>query len=302
MNRHAYLILAHNDLKHFKLLIEALDDSRNDIYVHIDSKTQLSDYQYGGGYSGNSDLIFIKDRVDVRWGDPSQIEAELKLFRAAYDPKEPDKYSRFHLLSGVDFPLKSQDYIHEFFESHPDEEFLEILSTTDDGQDLEPEIRKKCGLYNVLLPYIRHKNKVVAKSANLIRRGLMAFQLLLGVNRKYPWDELKKGSNWASLTPAFVGELLRNEETIRHSFRMTHCSDEIYKQTIAVAKGYKLYDGGNMRYIDFARGTRQSPYTFRESDFEELMGREELFARKFSSALSGNLAAKILYKIRKNEN
>lgn len=294
MNRHAYLIIAHNDPKHFKLLIETLDDPRNDIYVHIDSKTQLSDYQYGGGYSGNSNLIFIKDRIDVRWGDPSQIEAELKLFRAAYDPKEPDKYSRFHLLSGVDFPLKSQDYIHEFFEIHPDKEFLEILSTTDDGQDLEPEIRKKCGLYNVFLPYIRHKNKMVAKSANLIRRAFMAFQLLLGVNRKYPWEELKKGSNWASLTPAFVGELLRNEDTIRHAFRMTHCSDEIYKQTIAVAKGYKLYDGGNMRYIDFARGTRQSPYTFRESDFKELIGRKELFARKFSSTLSGNLAARIL--------
>ena len=297
MNKHAYLILAHNDPEHFGLLIDALDDARNDIYVHVDRKADISEFQ--GIKTKDAGIFFVKNRVDVRWGDPSLIDAELSLFKSAYDEKDLDKYSRFHLLSGADFPLKSQDYIYKFFESHPDEEFLEIVNATDDGHDLEPEIRKKCGVYHLFLPYIKDSNKFVANSANLARRSFMSMQFLLGIKRKYPWKELKKGSQWASLTPAFVGELLRNEENIRHSFRMTHCSDEIYKQTIAVAKGYKLYDGGNMRYIDFARGTRQSPYTFRESDFEELMGREELFARKFSSAVSGNLAAKILKNINK---
>lgn len=36
--KHAYLIIAHNELEVLKRLISALDDERNDIYIHIDQK------------------------------------------------------------------------------------------------------------------------------------------------------------------------------------------------------------------------------------------------------------------------
>ena len=38
---------------------------------------------------------------------------------------------------------------------------------------------------------------------------------------------------------------------------------------------------GNARKIDWQRG---SPYTWQDKDFEELIGSDRLFARKFSSA------------------
>lgn len=37
-NRHAYLIMAHNQWELLLELLKALDDSRNDIYLHIDRK------------------------------------------------------------------------------------------------------------------------------------------------------------------------------------------------------------------------------------------------------------------------
>ena len=33
MNKHAYLIIAHNEFEILKLLVNALDDARNDIYT-----------------------------------------------------------------------------------------------------------------------------------------------------------------------------------------------------------------------------------------------------------------------------
>lgn len=36
--KHAYLILAHNEPELLSLLIERLDDARNDIYIHFDRK------------------------------------------------------------------------------------------------------------------------------------------------------------------------------------------------------------------------------------------------------------------------
>jgi hypothetical protein len=36
--KHAYLIIAHNEFKILSYLVKALDDERNDIYVHIDKR------------------------------------------------------------------------------------------------------------------------------------------------------------------------------------------------------------------------------------------------------------------------
>ena len=41
MGKHAYLIMCHNNLEVLKTLVSLLDDSRNDIYIHIDRKSRL---------------------------------------------------------------------------------------------------------------------------------------------------------------------------------------------------------------------------------------------------------------------
>lgn len=40
--RHAYLIMAHTDPKQLQNLVSAVDDERNDIFIHIDGKTDIS--------------------------------------------------------------------------------------------------------------------------------------------------------------------------------------------------------------------------------------------------------------------
>ena len=35
-DKHAYLIMCHDNFKHLSKLLMALDDVRNDIYIHID--------------------------------------------------------------------------------------------------------------------------------------------------------------------------------------------------------------------------------------------------------------------------
>jgi len=50
----------------------------------------------------------------VRWGDISQIETELELFRAVVESGEV--YAYVHLISGQDMPTKSPDYILNYFD------------------------------------------------------------------------------------------------------------------------------------------------------------------------------------------
>ena len=39
--RHAYLILAHNNFKQLSKLVSLLDDRDNDIFIHIDKKSNI---------------------------------------------------------------------------------------------------------------------------------------------------------------------------------------------------------------------------------------------------------------------
>lgn len=283
--RHAYLIMAHSDPEHLSKLVEAIDDYRNDIFIHIDKKSDITKFLHIK--SRRSKLKFIDERIDVKWGDPSQIDAEYALWREIQD----GDYGRIHLISGADYPLKSQDEIHTFFEKHHDKEFIDF-----ENEDvLKGEIRKKMRLYNFFLSYISNSNRFAASFFNFSRRALLVLQMFTGINRSYSINELKKGSNWVSVTQSFVNKLLEYEKEIKGEYHHTHCSDEIYKQTIAWSCGFidRISPHGNMRLIDFKRGNRCSPYTFTESDYNILKSTDALFARKFSSSVSGHLTEQL---------
>ena len=284
-SKHAYLIMAHADPEHLQNLVNALDDERNDIFIHIDGKEDITKFKNIA--CKRSNLEFLKRRIDVFWGDPSQIDAEYALFHCVGG----GRYSRIHLISGADFPIKSQDYIHEFFDKHKDEEFIDY----EDERNLTSELSKKMRLYNFFLPYISHPDKYIASFFNFVRRVLLVLQMCLGINRHYSMNVIKKGSNWASMTQAFVDELLKHEKKIKREYRYTHCCDEIYKQTIAWNTSFrnKISILGNMRIIDFSRGNGKNPYTFQSMDYDILRQSNSLFARKFSSAISQELILRL---------
>ena len=115
--KNAFLILAHTEFEVLKMLVACLDDPRNDIFIHFDKKVTKSP-KIRTKHAG---LTILENRIDVRWGAPSMIEAEYNLFEAAI-ARGPYQY--YHLLSGVDLPLKSQDYIHDYLDRHDGEEFI----------------------------------------------------------------------------------------------------------------------------------------------------------------------------------
>ena len=106
--KHAYLIMAHNEPEILQLLLSSLDDERNDIYVHIDRKASFDASVFR---TLKSHFQVLPIHIDACWGDFSLVEIELALFKEAYSK---GSYAYYHLLSGVDLPIKSQDYIHNY--------------------------------------------------------------------------------------------------------------------------------------------------------------------------------------------
>ena len=66
-NRHAYLIICHNNFKILRMLLSAIDDDRNDIYIHVDKKTVNVPFEDIRGAVCHSTLTFI-ERSFVNWG------------------------------------------------------------------------------------------------------------------------------------------------------------------------------------------------------------------------------------------
>ena len=62
---HAYLIIAHSSKILLKELIKAIDDPRNDIYIHLDKKAKFDISDISTTFS---QLYLIPDRIDARWG------------------------------------------------------------------------------------------------------------------------------------------------------------------------------------------------------------------------------------------
>ena len=287
-HRHAYLIMAHNEWEVLNTLLQLLDDARNDLYLHIDRKVA----QWPALYAPTkARLILTPHRYDVRWGDVGQVHAELMLFRTAH---EKGPYQYYHLLSGVDLPLRSQDDIHDFFDRHEGKEFVGFALHDDfNRQDIE----RKCQRYYFLMRWNYRCSFEAAWKlalAKLLRHATLKLQEWMHVERGHELT-FRNGYNWASLTEAAVAYLLEQEGFIRHRFAFTSCADEIYKHSLLISHpdfSQRLYDTmdarrGSLRYIDFQRnaGTenRGEPYNWQEGDEEELLHSGCLFARKFTS-------------------
>ena len=118
--KYAFLILAHTDLHQLRRLVHALDDPRFDVFIHVDAKSDISSFQFETYTLQYSHLHVLKHRYKVLWGDISIVDATLAMYRQAM---EFDRYDRFITLSGLDYPIQSNDVIASTL-SDPDVEFI----------------------------------------------------------------------------------------------------------------------------------------------------------------------------------
>lgn len=272
--KHVYLIIAHNEFEVLRCLVSALDDERNDIFIHFDKKvTALPSLK-----AKASSLYILENRIDVRWGDLSVVEAEYALFQEA---TRNGKYMYYHLLSGVDMPLKSQDEIHDFFHQHQGREFIGFSQ-----YDYRGEVDRKVNRYQLFPKDFRPSSNFVNAFHRIFRALFLRLQFLVHFRRN-TLIEFKKGTQWMSVTDDFVRFLLSKESEVAAIYHHTFCSDEIFAQTLCWNSDFrnKIYNINNeaegcLRKIGWRNG-QLVDWTM--ADYHELMQSDTMFARKFNS-------------------
>lgn len=270
--RHAYMIMAHHRFEILKLILKDLDDERNNIFLHVDIKATNFDFNDVKNIVNNANLILV-DRMDVHWGGFSQIKCVLNLLEVATKYEEHDYY---HFMVGVEFPLKTQDYIHKFFSEHQGKEFIGF-------DNYDTKFYDRVRFYHIFNEYARNNN-FFQKILNKIRVIFVNVQKILKVDiaKKYELEFRKGNANW-SITHQLAQHIVNQKEQIYKIYRHSFCGDEVFVHTIIYnSKFYKNVYDINDEYKSSMRITtwKDSKNQFHLKDVEMLIKSNRLFARK----------------------
>ena len=281
-DKHAFLIIAHNQFDILEKLIIMLDDDRNDIFLHIDKRVEHFNKNRFSALVKHSELHFTK-RIAVYWGHSSQVDCELLLLGECL---KHGPYQFVHLLSGVDLPIKTQDEIHRFFDEHPNTQFLQIGWADRHLYRLEK--------YHFFLKHTHAPERI----KGLVNKTVNAVTAKLRINRlkKYGDMEIVKTANWFSITGECAEYVYSKRRFIRRLTRFTVCADEMFLGTVIRSSPFwsQVYNpepswDGHMRYIDRIRNVGSSPHIFTINDKDHIIESKMLFARKFDENVDNEI-------------
>lgn len=295
--RHAYLIMAHNEFGVLRELLADLDDPRNSIYLHIDKKVHNVPKPELQQAVKQSRLIFVEP-MEVNWGGYTQIQCELLLMQTA---RQHGNYAYYHLMTGVTFPLKSQDEIHQYFALHDGQEFIGF----DESRDYSERVR-----FVHLFNEIGKQNSSGKRLLYGVRSKTIALQKRIGYIRPAAYGlTVKKGLVYWSLTQKAIDYLLNHEKEIYHLCKDSLCGDEVFAHTFlansTLAK--HIFRGESelkscLRFVKppisyhTAKVGRIRENVINVNDIPALLQGDELFAYKFG----GPQAIETIHQIKRN--
>lgn len=260
----AWLIMAHNEFEVLQRLVESLDSPESDFYLHFDKKVKaLPEIRTLRGR-----LFVLKDRIDVRWGTVSQLQAELMLLETA---QKNGPYSHYHILSGTHLPLKPVEDLVRFYEGHPEEEIVRFWDRNEGDADF------KLRRYHFLVGNIKCNHAI----SRLVWKSALFVQKKLGI-RRYKQCKFLKTDQWLSLTPHAASYLVSHKDQILRKYRWSFCCDEYFiaSELEASPESFRFYDCPNLLFVEF---DNDSPRSFPLSSFSQIQKKDYFWARKFTS-------------------
>ena len=271
----AYIILVHKNPDQACRLIQKLDDGSSSFFVHIDAKAVLSGFQKI--FELGEQVTNVK-RVNAKWGEFSLVEAILNGLIAVR--KKGIDFERIILLSGQDYPIKTNLHIDNYFRTSPHKIFIEYF-----GLPNYVKWQPNGGLYRVNKYFIGLKpiQLYTAKALNFLAL------ILPHVRRKIP-SGMKPyaGSMWWVIDMAAMNYILnylqRNPGYLAFH-RHTFAPDEVFFQMLLLnARDPRMKQNinpNNLHFIKWKDIQASHPETFKTKDIEEIKASRALFARKF---------------------
>lgn len=291
----AYLISAHTDPQQLRRLICSLQPEAH-FFIHIDKKSDIQPFM---SIIKGDNIHFLSDRIDVRWGTILEVEYQMALIKAAVD--HPTTFGRIFFISGMDYPLWSNEKISQWAENLGDKEVL-------CGMNMNTPLlsRQQHELYSTPRPFFSSAwlsnkgNQRLSIICRTIKKHLgMRKPLAFTVEGK-EWN-LYKGSAWWCISEtlaAYVLDVYEHKPEVLRYFTDSFGQAETLIQTIAFnSEAWKdrcmLHEGAYpglaaltpLHYIIYEPVIK----VMDETDYDTLISSGRMFTRKLTSGKSDKL-------------
>ena len=271
--RIAYIISAYKLPQQLVRLVQRLDAAGTRFFIHVDQKTSREIFaEMSGPLARRPNVVFLA-RHRCGWGDFGHVAASLKGLQALVDGMVP--FDCAVLLTGQDYPIKSNAHIHEFLAKGAGRSYLEHFPLP------HPEWPGHGGLDRIrhwhLFPFGRH---VELSASRALPKG---------------WVPFGGSSYWCLSRECveYVVQFVRRNPGIVRYFRRTWVPDELFFQTLLLNSPLKdRLVNDNLRYIQWTGGT-PSPEILSLAAYESLARSDKLFARKFDGSAAPGILERI---------
>lgn len=288
----AYLILAHKNPEQLMRLISRLQSDSVDFFIHVDKKSDFSNFKCLFLNDSHSNIYFTK-REKCSWGRIGIVKGTLHALKTIVNTGKNHDY--IILLTGQDYPVKTNEFIKDYLRKNYGKIFMRIFELPntewdDEYNPTEGGLNRIKQYHFVFMgkPYVypryEQNQKIKDKLLNVL------FGLRFHFPRKFP-DNLKPfgGFAWWGIPKNAADYILSftksHPEYLRY-YEHTLIPSEMFFQTIlANSKNKEIVDNltcQDIHYMDWKyKKNPDNPKTLQEEDINSLIGTDKLFARKF---------------------
>lgn len=288
-------MLVHRNPRLLERAIGALSSEDSGFFIHVDAKSVIP------GFSGivGKNIFFCEHRIPVYWAEFSNVEAILQVMQMALTSTV--RYDYFVFMQGADYPLRSREYIQEFFDENRGKEFMSMVEMPAPGFPLSKINTLR---FTSDKPFRRFLTRGLAKLGLATRD----YRKYLGELKPYAGDAC-----WALSREAceYIVEFSHRRPEVSAYFRNTHVPEESFFHTILGNSKFRDRVQKSLLYRYWpVPGHHPEMLSEKQVQFFEMQDKvwtqdqfgegEALFARKFSDD-SLNLVDRIDAMIEKKE-
>ncbi len=258
----AYFLLVHRYPAQFKRLFKAIYAPGNQYVIHVDKSSGADLAQDIAAFLSPYQGVEVLEPKDALWGGYSLVDAELRGMARLLEMNA--NWTHYINLSGQDFPLKSQDYIRQFFAANPGKQFIRALDQRKERPDTMDRVSHL---------FVEADGKMNPT----------------GVARTYlSGDTPFIGTQWKAVTRSFCDYVCHDPrvERFKTFYRHSFIADEAFFQTVIMNSGDQgIVMNDDLRMIDWVPDgdIKLRPRNYNVTDLSALEQSSDLFARKFDA-------------------
>lgn len=276
----AYMVISYMDPEQLKRLTVRLCRT-SDVFVHINASVDQEPFRRAlSDVHGQGKVRFAKKRYRIVWGGYSILQATFSMMEQAF---QQDDYDRFVLLTGLDYPIRSDAAIERFFSEHANREF--ICANPINGKRFEHLYYPTARDHRVLNKCFEIYTKILKKLGKRAKKDYVLYK-----GETYGLYGLTPKWALSGACAAYLLDFYKKNKGFNLYFQMMHAPDDYYVATVLFhSKFQDAIESRNDLFKVIWLSDDKGAKILDEKDSQELLKGNHLYAKKFQSGYSEEL-------------